>query len=39
MELDIATVLENGCDSFLCNDNGLKRISEIQILVLDNLKL
>ncbi|MGI9036289.1 MAG: type II toxin-antitoxin system VapC family toxin [Pyrinomonadaceae bacterium] len=37
--LQIATALENGCDSFLCNDNGLKRISEIQILVLDNLEL
>lgn len=37
--LQIATALENGCDTFLCNDNGLKRVTEIQILVLDELEL
>jgi len=37
--LQIATALENGCDAFLCNDNGLKRISELKILILDELEL
>lgn len=37
--LQIATALENGCDAFLCNDNGLKRITELQILILDDLEL
>jgi predicted nucleic acid-binding protein len=37
--LQIATALENGCDAFLCNDNGLKRVSELRILILDELEL
>jgi predicted nucleic acid-binding protein len=37
--LQIATALENGCDAFLCNDNGLRRVSELQILALDDLEL
>ena len=37
--LQIATALENGCDAFLCNDNGLKRVTELKILVLDELQL
>lgn len=37
--LQIATALDNGCDAFLCNDNGLKRVSEIEILILDELEL
>jgi predicted nucleic acid-binding protein len=37
--LQIATALENGCDAFLCNDNGLKRIAEIKILILDEIEL
>lgn len=37
--LQIATALENGCDAFLCNDNGLKRIKELKILILDELEL
>jgi predicted nucleic acid-binding protein len=37
--LQIATALENGCDAFLCNDNGLKRVGELRILVLDELEL
>ncbi len=36
--LQIATALENGCDAFLCNDNGLKRVSELEILILDELE-
>lgn len=37
--LQIAIALENNCDAFLCNDNGLMRVIELQILVLDNLEL
>lgn len=37
--LQIATALENSCDAFLCNDKDLKRVAELQILILDDLKL
>lgn len=37
--LQIATALEHSCDAFLCNDNGLKRVTELQILILDDLEL
>ncbi len=37
--LHIATAIESKCDAFLTNDIGLKRISAIQILVLDELTL
>lgn len=37
--LQIATALENGCDAFLCNDNGLKQVTVLKILVLDELTL
>ena len=37
--LQIATALENGCDAFLCNDNGVKRVTELRILILDELEL
>ena len=37
--LQIATALENKCDAFLCNDKDLKRVSEIRVLVLDDLEL
>ena len=37
--LQIATALENSCDAFLCNDNGLKRVTELKILLLDELEL
>lgn len=37
--LQIAAALKNGCDAFLCNDNDLKRVTEIKILVLDEIKL
>src|SRR5947209_2709275 len=33
----IATALAAGCDAFLTNDLGLKRVQEITILVLDEL--
>ena len=37
--LQIATALENNSEAFLCNDNGLKRVTELQILILDELEL
>jgi len=35
----IAAALENGCEAFLCNDKNLKRITEIKILILDEITL
>lgn len=37
--LQIATALENNCETFLCNDNGLKKVTELKILILDELEL
>jgi len=37
--LQIAAALENGCEAFLCNDNGLKRVTELKVLILDELTL
>ena len=37
--LQIAAALENGCDAFLCNDKGLKRVKKLKVLVLDELTL
>ncbi len=37
--LQIATALENGCDAFLCNDKNLKRVTELKILILDEIRL
>jgi predicted nucleic acid-binding protein len=37
--LHIATAIGVGCDAFLTNDLGLKRVSELKILVLDELEL
>ena len=36
--LHVATALETHCDAFLTNDMGLKRVSEIKVLVLDELE-
>lgn len=36
--LQIATAIDAGCDAFLCNDNGLKRVVEINVLILDDLE-
>jgi predicted nucleic acid-binding protein len=35
----IATAIMAGCDAFLTNDLGLKRVTEIKIIVLDELTL
>ncbi len=37
--LQIATALENGCDAFLCNDKDLKKVTELKILILDELTI
>ncbi|MBC8163903.1 MAG: type II toxin-antitoxin system VapC family toxin [Roseiflexaceae bacterium] len=37
--LHVATAIEAGCDAFLTNDAGIKRVSEINVLVLDELEL
>ncbi len=36
--LQIAAALEVQCDAFLTNDSGLKRLTEIRVLVLDELE-
>jgi predicted nucleic acid-binding protein len=37
--LQIATALENGCQAFLCNDKGMRRVKEMQIILLDEIEL
>jgi predicted nucleic acid-binding protein len=37
--LHVATALDAGCDAFLTNDNGIKRVVEITVLVLDELEI
>jgi predicted nucleic acid-binding protein len=37
--LHIAAAIESGCDAFLTNDLGLKRVTELRVLVLDELEL
>jgi predicted nucleic acid-binding protein len=37
--LHVATAIVSGCHAFLTNDVGLKRVSEIPILILDELQL
>ena len=37
--LHVATAIETTCDAFLTNDIGIKRVTEIPILLLDELEL
>ncbi|MEJ7860353.1 MAG: PIN domain-containing protein [Pyrinomonadaceae bacterium] len=37
--LQIASALDNGCEAFLCNDKNLKRVTELKILILDEIRL
>lgn len=37
--LQIAAALDHGCEAFLCNDAGLRRVTEIRVLVRDDLEL
>jgi predicted nucleic acid-binding protein len=36
--LQVAAALENGCQAFLTNDASLRRVTEIRVLVLDELE-
>ncbi len=36
--LQIATAMENNSDAFLCNDKDLQRVTELKILILDDLE-
>lgn len=35
--IHVATALEAGCDAFLTNDLGIKRINDVRVLILDEL--
>lgn len=37
--LHVATAIEAGCDAFLTNDAAIKRVTEITVLILDELEL
>jgi len=37
--IHMATALEIGCDAFLTNDLGLKRVTTLRVLILDELQL
>ncbi len=37
--IHIATAMDAGCDAFLTNDTGFKRVQEITVLVLDELEV
>lgn len=37
--LHVASAIVSGCDSFLTNDLGIKRVTELRVLVLDELEL
>lgn len=37
--LQIAAALVAGCEAFLTNDAGLKRVTELRVLVLDELEM
>jgi len=37
--IQVATTLESGCQAFLTNDLGIKRVTELRVLVLDELEL
>jgi predicted nucleic acid-binding protein len=37
--LQVAAALDVGCEAFLCNDAGLRRVTELRVLILDELEL
>jgi predicted nucleic acid-binding protein len=37
--LHVASAIVAGCDAFLTNDSGIKRVTEINILILDELEI
>ena len=36
--LQIAIALNTGCDAFLTNDNALQRVTELRVLVVDQME-
>ena len=37
--IHVATAIAPGCDAFLTNDTGIKRVTEIAVIILDELEL
>jgi predicted nucleic acid-binding protein len=37
--IHVATAIEGQCDAFLTNDLGIKQVTEVRILVLDELEM
>ncbi|MFL6228375.1 MAG: type II toxin-antitoxin system VapC family toxin [Pyrinomonadaceae bacterium] len=37
--MQVAAALDAGCGAFLCNDAGLRRVTELRVLILDDLSL
>jgi predicted nucleic acid-binding protein len=37
--LQVATALNSSCEAFLTNDSNLKRVTQLRVLVLDELEL
>jgi len=37
--LHVASAIEAGCDAFLTNDRGMQRVTDIRVLVLDDLEI
>jgi predicted nucleic acid-binding protein len=37
--LQVAAALDAGCEAFLCNDAGLRRVTELRVLLLNELEL
>lgn len=37
--LHVATAIQAGCDAFLTNDSGIRRVTDIRVLLLDDLEL
>ena len=37
--LQVATAMDTGCDAFLTNDKALRRVTDLSILILDELEI
>lgn len=37
--IQLATAVETGCDAFLTNDKGFKRVEDLRVLILDELEV
>src|ERR1043166_958300 len=37
--LQVALAVETGCEALLCNDHSMRRVTELRVLVLDDLEL